>query len=364
MKKKSLLTLFLILLSLALLTACGVFQEVEAPSATLEAIPLETQAAGVATTAVEPTAAPAEATTAPAEATTAPAEATTAPEPTVETPTEAPTGTAQVFTIDSAASQVRFQLDEDLRGERKTVVGSTDQVAGQLSLNLADLSQTQVGIIQINARTLATDNDFRNRAINNEILDTGAFEFITFTPTGIEGLPASAAIGETITFSLVGDLTIRDITQPATFTVEATAVSETQVTGTAAAVINRTDFGKALEATREDAGAVALVGIDKKRIFALGWGLGGALVGLAGAVLAIFFYIYPDVGASFALIAYVTVALGGFGSVFGAFAAGILVGVVEAGTAFILPASLKHLGVYALYLLVVVLRPRGLFGSL
>ena len=129
-------------------------------------------------------------------------------------------------------------------------------------------------------------------------------------------------------------------------------------------IINKTDFGRALEATREDAGAVALVGIDKKRIFALGWGLGGALVGLAGAVLATFFYIYPDVGASFALIAYVTVALGGFGSVFGAFAAGILVGVVEAGTAFILPASLKYLGIYALYLLVVVLRPRGLFGSL
>ena len=129
-------------------------------------------------------------------------------------------------------------------------------------------------------------------------------------------------------------------------------------------IINRTDFGRALEATREDAGAVALVGIDKKRIFALGWGLGGALVGLAGAVLATFFYIYPDVGASFALVAYVTVALGGFGSVFGAFAAGILVGVVEAGTAFILPASLKYLGIYALYLLVVTLRPRGLFGSL
>lgn len=129
-------------------------------------------------------------------------------------------------------------------------------------------------------------------------------------------------------------------------------------------IINKTDFGRALEATREDAGAVALVGIDKKRIFALGWGLGGALVGLAGAVLAIFFYIYPDVGASFALIAYVTVALGGFGSVFGAFAAGILVGVVEAGTAFVLPPSLKYLGIYGLYLLVVVLRPRGLFGSL
>ncbi len=129
-------------------------------------------------------------------------------------------------------------------------------------------------------------------------------------------------------------------------------------------IINRTDFGRALEATREDSGAVALVGIDRKRIFALGWGLGAALVGLAGAVLAIFFYIYPDVGASFSLIAYVTVALGGFGSVFGAFAAGILVGLVEAGSALVLPASLKYVGVYALYLLVVLVRPRGLFGSL
>jgi len=128
--------------------------------------------------------------------------------------------------------------------------------------------------------------------------------------------------------------------------------------------INRTDFGRALEATREDAGAVALVGIDKNRVFALGWGLGAALVGLAGAIMAIFFYIYPDVGASFALIAYVTVALGGFGSVFGAFVAGIIVGLVEATTAMILPPALKSVGIYSVYLAVVFLRPRGLFGSL
>ena len=128
--------------------------------------------------------------------------------------------------------------------------------------------------------------------------------------------------------------------------------------------INRTDFGRALEATREDAGAVALVGIDKNRVFALGWGLGAALVGLAGAIMAMFFYIYPDVGASFALIAYVTVALGGFGSVFGAFAGGIIVGLVEATTALVLPPSLKSVGIYAVYLLVVFIRPRGLFGSI
>jgi branched-chain amino acid transport system permease protein len=135
------------------------------------------------------------------------------------------------------------------------------------------------------------------------------------------------------------------------------------------AVIKYTDFGRALEATREDAGAVALVGIDRNRVFAAGWGLGAALVGLAGALLATFFNIYPDVGASFALIAYVTVALGGFGSVFGAFAGGVIVGLVEAVTAMVLPlaglpVSLKSIGIYGVYLAVVFLRPRGLFGSI
>jgi branched-chain amino acid transport system permease protein len=126
----------------------------------------------------------------------------------------------------------------------------------------------------------------------------------------------------------------------------------------------RTDFGKALEATREDQGAVALVGIDRNRVFALGWGLGAALVGLAGAVLAIFYYIHPQVGATFGLIAYVTVALGGFGSVFGALAAGVVVGLVEALTAALLPPALKSIGIYALYLGVVFVRPSGLFGRL
>jgi branched-chain amino acid transport system permease protein len=129
-------------------------------------------------------------------------------------------------------------------------------------------------------------------------------------------------------------------------------------------LMSRTDFGRALEATREDQGAVALVGIDRNRVFALGWGLGAALVGLAGAVLAIFYYIHPQVGGTFALIAYVTVALGGFGSVFGALVAGVIVGLVEALTTIILPPALKSVGVYALYLGVVFVRPSGLFGRL
>jgi branched-chain amino acid transport system permease protein len=109
---------------------------------------------------------------------------------------------------------------------------------------------------------------------------------------------------------------------------------------------------------------VALVGIDKNRVFTLGWGLGAGLVGLAGAVMAIFYYIHPDVGGPFALIAYVTVALGGFGSIFGALAAGIIVGLVEALSTTFMPPALKALGIYAVYMAVVLVRPRGLFGNL
>jgi branched-chain amino acid transport system permease protein len=129
-------------------------------------------------------------------------------------------------------------------------------------------------------------------------------------------------------------------------------------------LISRTEFGRALEATREDRDAVALIGIDRDRIFALGWGLGLAAVGVAGAMLATFYYVSPDVGANFALIAYVTVALGGFGSLTGALVAGIVIGEIESLTALFVEPSLKQVGMFAIYLLVLMIRPRGLFGTL
>ena len=129
-------------------------------------------------------------------------------------------------------------------------------------------------------------------------------------------------------------------------------------------LVNRTEFGRALEATREDRDAVALIGIDRDRIFALGWGLGVATVGVAGVMLIGFYYVSPTVGANFAVIAYVTVALGGFGSILGALVAGILIGEVEAVTAMVLEPSLKQVGMFAVYLAVLMFRPRGLFGRL
>ena len=72
----------------------------------------------------------------------------------------------------------------------------------------------------------------------------------------------------------------------------------------------------------------------------------------------------PDCRCQFALIAYVTVALGGFGSLFGALVAGLLIGEVEALTAVLIEPSLKQVGMFAIYLAVLMFRPRGLFGTL
>lgn len=146
------------------------------------------------------------------------------------------------FTIVQTESEARFSLGEILRGNPVTVVGVTDQVAGEISVDFNNPSTSQIGLIQVNARTLVTDNDFRNRAIKNEILDTGDFEFISFSPSTIEGLPDSVAIGEEITFTISGDLTIRDVTNSVTFEAKVTAVSETQLQGYASTIVARADY--------------------------------------------------------------------------------------------------------------------------
>lgn len=126
--------------------------------------------------------------------------------------------------------------------------------------------------------------------------------------------------------------------------------------------LSRSETGLALQATAQDRQAAALMGIDTQRMFALGWVIGSACVGVAGGLLAMFFYIFPDVGAAFALLAYVTVALGGFGNVPATLAAGVLVGLVEAFGGLLLTPALKYSAVFALYLGVVLWRPQGLFG--
>lgn len=126
--------------------------------------------------------------------------------------------------------------------------------------------------------------------------------------------------------------------------------------------LNRTRLGAALEATAADAEAARLMGIDSERMFTLAWGIGAACAGIAGGLLATFFPIYPEVGANFILIAFVVVNLGGFGSVTGAFWAGIIVGVVEVMGGLLIGPQYKMAIVLALFLVVLIVRPQGLMG--
>ena len=128
-------------------------------------------------------------------------------------------------------------------------------------------------------------------------------------------------------------------------------------------LVERTEFGLALQATSEDREAAMLVGIRPQRMFAVAWGLGAALVAVAGAILANFFAAYPQVGFPFTVLAYAIVALGGFGSILGTLLAALLVGVVQSVTVVYLPPAFKDAFVFASYLLIGLLRPQGLFGK-
>ena len=127
-------------------------------------------------------------------------------------------------------------------------------------------------------------------------------------------------------------------------------------------LIDRTDFGLALQATAEDRDAAMLVGIRPQRMYAVAWGLGTALVAVAGVILANFFAVYPQAGLSFTVLAYAIVALGGFGSILGTLLAALLVGVVQSVTAAYLPPAFKDAFVFASYILIGLFRPQGLFG--
>ena len=127
--------------------------------------------------------------------------------------------------------------------------------------------------------------------------------------------------------------------------------------------LHRAKWGAALEATAADKEAAQLMGIDAHKMFGLAWGIGAACAGAAGGLLSTFFPIFPDVGANFILLAFVVVNLGGFGSVGGAFWAGILVGVIEVMGGLLIGPQYKMAVVLVVFLGVLMLRPQGLRGK-
>jgi branched-chain amino acid transport system permease protein len=128
-------------------------------------------------------------------------------------------------------------------------------------------------------------------------------------------------------------------------------------------LLTRTAIGSQLLAVAEDRNAAMLMGIRPDRMQALAWGLSAASAGIAGALLAISFPFSPAVGETFALTAFVVVTLGGFGSVPGALLAGLMVGLIQALSAYYLGPIYKDIIVYGLFVALLWLRPQGLLGT-
>jgi branched-chain amino acid transport system permease protein len=128
-------------------------------------------------------------------------------------------------------------------------------------------------------------------------------------------------------------------------------------------VLTRTDFGKAIRAVAQDREGAALVGINVPSVQMMTFGLGAAAAGAAGTVIMPFFTVTPTTGATFNITAFVVVVLGSMGNVPGAMLGGILIGLVEALSAAFLPGSAKQLGVFVVFILILLFRPSGLLGK-
>ena len=142
----------------------------------------------------------------------------------------------------------------------------------------------------------------------------------------------------------------------------AASVGSVVVSASVFLFLKKTRTGKAILAVEMNRDAALLMGINTERINSLSFGLGSALVGIAGAFLSMYYYIYPQVGGLFGLISFCIVALGGFGSIEGAFIAGILIGLVQTLGGYFFDPAYKYALVFLVYLITVWIRPQGLMG--
>jgi len=166
------------------------------------------------------------------------------PQPTATVASAAATGNRKLFRIVADESEVRFNIFEELFNQPNPVVGTTNQVAGDIIVDFGAPANTQVGTIVVNARTFVTNNEFRNRAIRSQILESAqdAYELIEFTPTALSGLPETVNVGDTITFKITGDLKIRNVSKSVTFDATVTVAAEDRLEGTASTVVTRADY--------------------------------------------------------------------------------------------------------------------------
>jgi branched-chain amino acid transport system permease protein len=128
-------------------------------------------------------------------------------------------------------------------------------------------------------------------------------------------------------------------------------------------LLGRTDTGKAIRAAAKEKLGAQLCGVDVAHIYAVTFGMGTACVAIAACLLIPTYYVNPHVGNAFVLIAFTTVVLGGMGSIPGALLGGLFVGVVESLCGLYLGESLGQIGIFLMFILVLLFRPSGLLGE-
>lgn len=178
-------------------------------------------------------------TTTEAQSATTEAPGTTMPTETSESSETTVVATGPVVMSVADGTEVRFSVDEVLRGDDVVVRATNTSVSGEVTVDFADPDQSVLGVITIDATRFVTDEDRRNEAIRRFILDTGDFPEVTFTPVTFTGADdvLDGGVG-----TITGDLTIRDITNEVTFEVTDGVVAEDGISASAMAVVNRTDW--------------------------------------------------------------------------------------------------------------------------
>ena len=128
-------------------------------------------------------------------------------------------------------------------------------------------------------------------------------------------------------------------------------------------MMSATDTGRAIRAVAKEKLGAELAGIDVAHIYAVTFGLGTACVAIAACLLIPSYYVNPNAGNAFVLVAFTIVVLGGMGSVPGALIGGLVIGVVESLSSLFLGESLGQIGIFLLFIAVLLVRPSGLFGA-
>ncbi|MFY9513226.1 MAG: branched-chain amino acid ABC transporter permease [Rubrivivax sp.] len=128
-------------------------------------------------------------------------------------------------------------------------------------------------------------------------------------------------------------------------------------------VVGRTDLGRAIRAVAKEKQGARLMGIHVEHVYAMSFGIGLACLGAAACFLLPAYYVNPQVGSGFVLVAFTIVVLGGMGSFAGALLGGLLIGVVESLCGLFLGESLGQIGIFVIFIAVLLFRPQGLFGA-